>query len=320
METDKITVLLIAGSGRSGSTLLDNVLGAVDGVFAAGELRFLWERGLYERRSCGCGVPVPDCLVWREILGEAFGGLIARDVAVAVAGLRNSTRVRHVPAMLTGRDGSLLERSEELRAMLARLYRAIATVTGCRVVVDSSKLPAYGYLLDHTDGIDLRVVHLVRDPRASAYSWSRAKELDDGADRRHMDQMGSAKSSALWSVWNATAATLWDAAPDRYRRLRYEELVGNPQAHVERILAFAGLPGAVTPFVDERTVVLGPNHSVAGNPDRFRRGTVWVAETRHWETHLSPRDRRVVGFLTAAVRARLAEPRVRRRLAPAGAA
>jgi len=34
-------VLYIAGWGRSGSTILDNVLGQVDGFFSAGELMFL---------------------------------------------------------------------------------------------------------------------------------------------------------------------------------------------------------------------------------------------------------------------------------------
>ena len=39
-------VLYILGWGRSGSTVLGNILGEVDGFFCAGELHYLWERRL----------------------------------------------------------------------------------------------------------------------------------------------------------------------------------------------------------------------------------------------------------------------------------
>ena len=45
------TVLYVAGAGRSGSTLLDNLLGQIPGFFSAGELRYVWERGLIDGRQ-----------------------------------------------------------------------------------------------------------------------------------------------------------------------------------------------------------------------------------------------------------------------------
>ena len=48
-------VVSIVGPGRSGTTLLGEILGEVPGVFDAGELRWLWRRGLGEDRRCGCG-------------------------------------------------------------------------------------------------------------------------------------------------------------------------------------------------------------------------------------------------------------------------
>src|SRR5205823_1051409 len=47
-------VLYIAGPGRSGSTVLDQVLGELPGFVSTGELQALWQRGLVERRPCGC--------------------------------------------------------------------------------------------------------------------------------------------------------------------------------------------------------------------------------------------------------------------------
>ena len=73
LQASKVKVLYIAGYERSGSTLLHNVLGQLDGFFAAGELNEIWDRSLIENRRCGCGVPFKECEVWRGILINGFG-------------------------------------------------------------------------------------------------------------------------------------------------------------------------------------------------------------------------------------------------------
>src|ERR1700704_6679072 len=99
----RVRVLYIAGTGRSGSTLLANILGQVDGIFNAGEVRYIWERGMLENRLCGCGRRFADCPVWTEILSEAFGD--ARPVPGETSSLQSSlTRVRHVPGLVLGRE------------------------------------------------------------------------------------------------------------------------------------------------------------------------------------------------------------------------
>src|SRR6266536_2074426 len=135
LSNPPLKVLYIAGAGRSGSTLLDGVLGQLDGFFAAGELRYLWERGLQESRLCGCGVAVRDCPTWRAVLASAFGPGVDANAAARLQ--RKATRVRRAPAMiLSGRLGR--RRSERLGTVLGPLYQAIQESTGCRVLVDSS--------------------------------------------------------------------------------------------------------------------------------------------------------------------------------------
>jgi len=65
---NKIKVLYITGWGRSGSTILDNIMGQIDGFFSVGELRYIWDRNLIENRLCGCGVPLEECPIWSQIL------------------------------------------------------------------------------------------------------------------------------------------------------------------------------------------------------------------------------------------------------------
>ena len=78
-------VLLVTGFGRSGTTLVNTILGSTPGVFAAGEVRFLWERGLLEGRACGCGEPVRSCPVWGPVVEKAFGSPMSIDPAKLVA-------------------------------------------------------------------------------------------------------------------------------------------------------------------------------------------------------------------------------------------
>jgi len=307
--SDRTRVLLLAGSGRSGSTVLANILGSVDGVFCGGEIRYLWERGLRDDRLCGCGQPFGQCPVWHAILTESAAGGSAPDVDRLVALAAKAGRVRSVPRLLLERRNGerALDLLGEYPAEVARLYPAITAATGCSLVVDSSKLPSYGWLLDRLPTVDLFVVHLVRDPRAAAYSWQRKKPLSDGAASSHMQRHSPAKSAALWDVWNLTASVLWRGS-DRYLRLNYEDFVRQPRLWTERILEFAGHDADAGPvFVDERTVRMSPSHTVAGNPDRLRTGPVTLRLDDEWVTGMRRADRAVVTALTAPLR-RLAVP------------
>ena len=103
-------VLFIAGWGRSGSTLLDRMLGQVPGVFSAGELRDIWERGVREDRLCGCGQPFRECAVWRKVGEVAFGGWDALDLAEVQALRRRLDRPWSTPQLLASRVSPALDR------------------------------------------------------------------------------------------------------------------------------------------------------------------------------------------------------------------
>jgi hypothetical protein len=294
-------VLYIAGTGRSGSTILASILGEVGGLFAAGEMRFLWQRGLIENRLCGCGLVFRDCPVWAAALDLAAARGAAVDATGTVRLLRQTARLRHVPRMIGQRRRSHTAASSAFsahRAAIGELYGAIAATTGSDVIVDSSKLPAYGQLLSTMPEIDLAVVHLIRDPRAAAYSWSSRKPVTDRAGWTHMEQIGPIKSSMLWDVWNLASEMLLDRGSHRYLRLHYEDLIAEPEASVRRILKLVGKEDSPLPFVDATHVLLGVNHSVAGNPERHRRGEIRLQHDVRWLSGMRPRDRYLVTAAT----------------------
>ena len=174
------------------------------------------------------------------------------------------------------------------------------------MIVDSSKLPLYGRVLGEISGVERYVVHLVRDPRAVAYSWLRKKRrTPDKQSHAYMPQHHPFKSSLEWDLCNVAAEGLRDEAPGRYSMLRYEDFVAEPRPAVESILRLVGEEPRSLPFVSEREVELrGPNHNVGGNPIRFRTGVVELRPDREWITGMKSGDRRLVTALTLPLLAR----------------
>src|SRR4051794_6483600 len=181
---DRVRVLYIAGFPRSGSTLLERILGSEADFFSCGEVRRIWERGFLANELCSCGEPFLSCPFWTEVIDRAFGGPAEVDVqgmAAAIDGAQNrSARWALVARRSLRRAGT---RRGLFDQVLPTLYRAIADVSGRATLVDSSKDSTYGLILATTPAIDVEVIHLVRDSRAVAYSWQRRRRRPEIVDR-----------------------------------------------------------------------------------------------------------------------------------------
>ncbi len=288
MSHSKTRVLYILGWGRSGSTILDNILGQADGFFSCGELRYLWDRNLMENRLCGCGAPFSECDVWTDVMRRSFGGAEQAPVSDLIA-WRDLARTRHLPLLtLKPYRDRLDKRLHGYRQRLAALYRAIADVSGCEFVVDSSKFPSYAYVLSGIEDIDLWIVHLVRDPRAVAYSWLRKKlQLDRGANA-YLDRHNPLTSTSIWMTWNLAGEILGAGLEGRYARYRYEDFARAPRRVVDDIFTMVDRKLSPSPFVGDTTIELAPNHTVSGNPVRMRSGTTSIVEDDEWKSKLAP--------------------------------
>ena len=294
---NKLKVLYVAGNGRSGSTLLDVILGQVDGFFPVGEVRNVWDYGFVEKRPCGCGRPVPDCDIWSRVWETEFGGDRAVDPAQIARFRERFAQTKHLASMLA-RPNTYARRSPEIReylSVLERLYHAIAHVTASRVVVDSSKWPTYGFLLDQIPSLDVHYLHLVRDPRACAYSWTRKKEVEPG---RLLDVQGPVYTTAYWVAWNPVIRHLWKRREGRYRFLRYEDFVASPRESVRQVLKFVGEGDAMSPFTSDTIVPVSTTHSIEGNASRFVRGEIEIRADQEWREKMSARNRLVVTAMT----------------------
>ena len=118
-----------------------------------------------------------SCKFW-AVVGEcAYGGWEAIDVDAMISAYEKCARHRSVPRHIVLRSRFEGSDVNAYRQTIGRLYDAIRPVSGSRIIVDSTKRASYAYVLRDVPGIDLRVVHLVRDSRGVAYSNAKAQVI-----------------------------------------------------------------------------------------------------------------------------------------------
>ncbi|WP_116246256.1 sulfotransferase [Nocardiopsis sp. FIRDI 009] len=292
--------------GRSGSTLIERLLGELPGFCSVGEAVHLWRRGLLENERCGCGQPFADCGFWSDVGKEAFGGwdrLDARGVLRLKGGV---DRTRFLPVLLNGSGGGVLAaRNERYTDLYHRLYSAVSLVSGAHVVVDASKHASLAACLRWRFGARMRLLHVVRDPRAVAHSWGKRVRRPDASpdsSEPEMARYSAGRAAVQWVTQNATLDALARRGTPTLR-VRYEDFVADPVAEFARVAEFSGYTGQ-PPAVGGRAVPLARTHALSGNPMRFTEGPVGVRPDHGWRDSLAPWRRGLVSAVTAPTRGR----------------
>ncbi|MEO0647553.1 MAG: sulfotransferase [Cyanobacteria bacterium J06650_10] len=299
----KTKVLYIAGFERSGSTILNRVLGQIEGFVAWGELRDIWEHGSVENRLCACGAPFNKCKAWSKIMDQAFiRELTAHPAEMVTLKQKNRTSLLFKPLLLPfGPAGRSIEKSVFSRIStpykqgLTQLYQTIQQKTNSRVIVDSSKASWYGYILSQLPDIDLYTVHIVRDPRGVCHSLQRRKQQGEPECQWY----NPVHAALSWRLKNIGVETLLQTAPNRYYQLRYEDFVAQPQSLIADILKLVNEPTTELPFADTNTVKMGLDHIITGSPSsRCAIGAVKLKASEKWMSELNIKDRVLIEQLT----------------------
>lgn len=300
-----VTVLYVAGMPRSGSTLLDLMLGQFVGHCGVGELFYLWRFGMERGDPCICGERAEQCPFWAKVGEQAFGSWSAPEVAELRGLQRRVDMGPRLPLMVASRLLPTFHRDlTRYRHLLSRLYRAVADVAGADVVVDSSRRPSLAYALAGAPGIAVRLVHVLRDPRGVAYSLSQPGPPRAG--RAGRGQRRSAQFTARqWITINTMVAALARLGTPRVT-LRYEDLVREPRTELRRVAELtADVTGRTEPleFVQgqELTPVVAA-HAAKRGQAHAHDGPIALALDEKWRQEYSPARQRVVAAITWPLR------------------
>lgn len=305
-ERIPVRYVCMPGSPYTGSTLLGFLLNAHPECASIGAATGLTSRIDLETYACSCGERFVDCPFWNRVAARTaeLGYPVTvfetdywnthvrlskrRSVnGVLIRSLGNGT-LNAARDALIGRAGPIRDRMSSARLASWSLARAVLDVTGKRVFVDTARDHQRPKYLTGDPMLDVRVIHLVRDPRGNASSIVKHTKVD------------VAKAARQWRHYNVEAdRASSDFPPSSWLRLHYEELCADPQRTLDRIASFIGVDPA--PIPEDLGAV---EHHVIGNSMRLK-GVGEVREDRAWRTSLGDGDLRTIARIAGSASHRL---------------
>jgi hypothetical protein len=261
-------IAFVLSDMRSGSTLLDQLLGAHPAVMSLGELHWLpayvtRDRSIYDPNHelvCTCGRAVADCEFWSQValrLGRPLDSLqlrpsFTRNAMRFLERFPSTFRHRFVQRTLAG-TGLV----DDNLALLDCLFE----VSGRRCLVDSSKSTFRFRAVHDARPLQTRGLILTRDYRAVVHSKMKRGHSLESAARGWRSKM------------RQIAALTDDLPREHIHRLGYENLCQDPAGELTRLCGFLGL--AFVPAMLERPT--GGTHHIGGSPSKFDQSRLRIA-------------------------------------------
>ena len=278
MVEKKIKVLYIAGAGRSGTTLLDQYLGSCHGFNSVGEIKYLIPAGFGRDQRCSCKDKLKSCVVWGGVYKDVCENIpVEHFNSLFFEVLSRKKIFQQIFPFLRGRRYKLA--LSRLSEMIYLQYKFVSdTVEEGVTIVDSSKDPGYLKVLTEVPGLEVYVLHCIRDPRGVVYSRSKKKKKTSLDHDEYMPLQSTASSLAKWCGVNILTSLVVALSGVRSDKLNYETYV-NDLKSVDNAVAGLGLGQPVVEKKDIHTCLGNPSKTnsfdvriVRGEDDRWRKG------------------------------------------------
>lgn len=260
-------VVLVAGTSRCGSTLLEEEIRRRFEVTQVGELYGMLRADYgFDEVVCGCGARLVECPFWGRVVEETFGGWESPVLEQTRATLRELVRTRSTPALYSSRaPGGRCSEVHALAVTWRRLMVSTAAAGGSQPVLDSSKSFEYAAFLRGWVAVPLFLVVLVRDLRGVLYSQ---RKRDVGIPWRPGHHMPTPGAGAVISRWMKTYTAYDMMLASRTvpgLLLRYEDLARSPEAVIGSLGREIGLRSAKHAGSKDASPAA---HPLRGNPRR----------------------------------------------------
>jgi Sulfotransferase domain len=280
---DSKRIIYIMGDGRSGSTLLDIVLGFHPEIKSLGELSVLYRRW-FNGGFCSCLKSYDSCPFWSQVREKHSVALGPREVGKSALLVRSVEGIFYLPLLVLGI--LQVQKVKKYGLLMHSLFEAIVNVSGLKVLVDSSK-SARGQIgrvlaMKKICGFDIKVIHLVRDGRGVMYS--RVKGRNDRVET--FGKLGPFLAGISWLTTNVMSLLVGRLYfQGEVLRVNYEDFVLNPRNELQRISRFVGIDLDIIMKHVEQDREFRVGHITGGNRMR-KKGTIRIGKDFAWQKKL----------------------------------
>lgn len=285
------TILYLASTGYSGTTLLDMLLNQDKQITALGEVYLLSE---YAKKNfkCTCGEFVNECSFWSSIESSLKESLNDPTLSFGSFPLTMVDKIqsqdRKIPTFndlllvlgirflwkaLSGLTQTSKQYYQSANNAIT-LFSIISEKESTPVIVDSSKyaLPLKALYLNSP--VPVRVIYMVRDGRAVCRSLG----------RRH--KMTYAQAAHYWVRYNRNLKLIMATIPKADIKLvRYEDLCTHTNTTLESIYDFIGIDAYTSNTLDKSIC-----HNIGGNPMRLRKQERDIKLDEKWKEEITQKE------------------------------
>jgi len=231
--------IYIAGQAYSGSTVLCALLGVHPEMEPVSELAMWTLKAERTQRICSCGRTRLECPFWSIVNGRWLEAIAPLSLDFYAALQRRIETLRYTwPRMLSARAWSEAGEMAAYSRATVKMYESVVAASGRPIVIDSSKKPGRALALIDMDGLDVSILHLVRDGLSFVDSNLRRSKLST-TDPNFLYRVF--RLGTKWSAANFAAERALKMNGGRGVQLRYEDLLRDPEAALKKVEAGIGV-------------------------------------------------------------------------------
>lgn len=262
------TIIYIAGYGRSGSTILDILLGNSPQAISLGEIGQLWIRPIEDEVFCSCGKKVHYCDYWRSISEHS-----KMSISIYNKIYNNSALNKKIESWSSFFNiiNNKNNKSKQLYSMLMKeLFKNISSSNDVRILIDSSK-SSYGFMwrylaLKKIVGLDIKVIHLTRNLRAVINSKTKGNNRNLAMNINKVERFIGVRTIIGWLIANFSCSIGRLFFPSSsWKHISYEFLMDEPVKCLQSLEVFCNLD--LTSSIDcvQRGSSFPEQHLIGGN-------------------------------------------------------
>ncbi len=274
-------IIYIASSVRSGTTLLDLLLGNHSNIYSIGELQQLGGYYNSQKGQCLCGESISECKFWNAI--EKRSGLDFNRLQTKLKkNLILSVAILIIPRIFFKIFFDILKIVPAIKNNnivvnnIFKIYDTISDLTNKPILIDSSKnaFPFRYYFLQNPEKV--KIIILYRDGRGVTNSLVKrgltveiaAKRWRKTIQNIHLMSLGIPKLKVI--------------------RVRYEDLCSNPEKELKRLFDFIDVENEKM----KNLILKNKKHDIGGSPtiNKDKSAEIKISVDQKWKTELNSRQ------------------------------